>query len=105
MVEGDPPESFPKDANVEFFDDEKKLVLEVFKVLSEYPLVLTFNGDNFDFNYLWHRAQRLGFAREEIPIILGRDSASLRYGVHIDLYRFFHNRSIQIYAFSRKYQD
>ena len=29
----------------------------------------------------------------------------MRYGVHIDLYRFFHNRSIQIYAFSRKYLD
>ncbi|MFX1485806.1 MAG: DNA-directed DNA polymerase I [Promethearchaeota archaeon] len=105
MEKGDPPEDLPKDVTVEFFDDERKLISEVFRVLGEYPLVLTFNGDNFDFNYLWHRAHRLGFSREDIPIILGRDSASLRYGVHVDLYRFFHNRSIQIYAFSRRYQD
>ena len=29
----------------------------------------------------------------------------LKYGIHIDLYKFFFNRSIQIYAFSNKYRD
>jgi len=47
----------------------------------------------------------LGFRNEEIPIELGRDVAFLKYGVHLDLYKFFFNRSIQIYAFGNKYRD
>jgi DNA polymerase I len=90
---------------LEYYESEKELINEVFKVLSEYPVVLTFNGDDFDLRYLWHRALKLGFTREEIPIELGRDSASLKYGIHIDLYKFFFNKSIQVYAFGQKYRE
>ena len=34
-----------------------------------------------------------------------RDSATLKHGVHLDLYRTLSNRSFQIYAFSHKYTD
>ena len=34
-----------------------------------------------------------------------RDSATLKKGVHLDLYRTLSNRSFQIYAFSHKYTD
>ncbi len=34
-----------------------------------------------------------------------RDSATLKHGVHLDLYRTLSNRSFQIYAFSQKYTD
>ena len=34
-----------------------------------------------------------------------RDSATLKHGVHIDLYRTLSNRSFQIYAFSQSYTD
>jgi DNA polymerase I len=33
------------------------------------------------------------------------EPVSIRHGIHIDLYRTFDNRSIQIYAFSRAYTD
>jgi len=98
-------EQVPSDVKVEFYDDEEKLLVEVFKVFLDYPVVLTFNGDDFDLRYLWHRAQRLGFPRDQIPIEIGRDSAQLKYGVHIDLYKFFFNRSIQVYAFGQKYRE
>jgi len=94
-----------KDVEIVFFDDERELLRETFEVLNEYPVVLTFNGDNFDFRYLWYRALKLGFKRDEIPIVLGQDSALLRKGIHIDLYRFFSNRSIQVYAFGGKYRE
>ncbi len=95
----------PPDVRVEFYNDELGLICELFRVLLDYPVVLTFNGDDFDMRYLWNRAQKLGLTREEIPIEMGRDSAFLRYGVHVDLYRFFFNRSIQIYAFGQKYRE
>jgi len=98
-------EKLPADVNVETFDTEEKLIRAVFDVLWTYPFVITFNGDDFDFRYLAHRALNFGFRKSEIPIEVGHRICSLRYGVHIDLYKFFYNRSIQIYAFSNRYRD
>jgi len=97
--------TLPEDTKIEYYDREDDLLAEVFRALLTYPIVLTFNGDSFDLRYLFHRAENLGFPRESIPIILERVFALLKYGVHIDLYRFFLNRSIQVYAFSQKYKD
>jgi DNA polymerase I len=97
--------SLPPAVKLEFFETEEELLVALFQAFLDYPIVVTFNGDDFDLKYLYHRAQRLGFRNEEIPIELGRDVAFLRYGVHIDLYKFFFNRSIQIYAFSQKYRE
>jgi DNA polymerase, archaea type len=90
---------------LEFFDTEEGLLSAIFRILDDYPMILTFNGDDFDLRYLSHRAERLGFTRDRIPIELGRESAGVRYGIHFDLYKFFFNRSIQIYAFSGKYRE
>ncbi|MCD6089022.1 DNA-directed DNA polymerase I [Candidatus Bathyarchaeota archaeon] len=95
----------PPNVDVVFFNDEKALVSEIFKALDEYPFVITFNGDDFDLRYLYHRAQKIGFRREEIPIDPGRRVYLLRNGIHIDLYKFFYNRSIQVYAFAQKYRN
>jgi DNA polymerase I len=93
------------DVELETFDSEDKLIRSVLDVLREYPFVLTFNGDDFDLQYLFHRALNLGIRRDEIPIEVGKRSCLLNYGVHLDLYKFFFNRSIQIYAFNNRYRD
>jgi DNA polymerase I len=92
-------------ADVEYFSSEANLIQAVFDYLWDYPFVLTFNGDDFDLQYLTHRALNLGIRRGEIPIEVGKRSCLLSYGVHLDLYKFFFNRSIQIYAFSNRYKD
>ncbi len=98
-------EHIPADVSMEYFEKEENLLRAVFEVLWEYPFILTFNGDDFDLRYLSHRALNLGIRKSEIPIDVGKRVCLLRYGVHIDLYRFFFNRSIQIYAFSNRYRD
>ena len=98
-------EKLPPDTKVEFFEREEDLLQTIFKVLSDYPFVITFNGDDFDLRYLTHRAEKLGISRNEIPIEVRRRVCLLKSGVHIDLYKFFYNRSIQIYAFNNKYRD
>ena len=97
----------PPDAVITYFDadKEKELLLKLFGALCEYPFVLTFNGDDFDLPYLYNRAKNLGIDRRQIPIDAGRRVFHVRHGVHIDLYKFFFNRSIQIYAFGNKYRD
>ncbi len=105
MEEGELETALPKHVRVEFYDDERELLLAVFSALVDYPVVVTFNGDDFDLRYLLHRAERLGFTRKEIPIEPGRDKYSLRYGIHIDLYKLFSIAALQTYAFGRKYES
>ena len=95
------------DIKISFYEEmkEKEMIQDAFKILTDYPFVVTYNGDEFDMPYIYNRAERLGIASKEIPLIMMRDSATLRHGVHIDLYRTFSNRSFQIYAFSHKYND
>ncbi|MCP8319200.1 MAG: DNA-directed DNA polymerase I [Candidatus Methylarchaceae archaeon HK01B] len=88
---------------VYFFEDEKELISSVFKRILDYPFLITFNGDDFDLNYLYHRAIKFVFPKEQIPILLGRDVAYVEHGVHIDLYKIFRNKSLQIYAFGNRY--
>ena len=98
-------EHLSMDVRFESFDSEEKLLRSVLDAVWDYPFVLTFNGDDFDLPYLFHRALNLGIRRNEIPIDVGKRSCSLSYGVHVDLYKFFFNRSIQIYAFNNRYRD
>jgi DNA polymerase I len=98
-------ERLPAEVALEYFDSEEKLIRAIFDALWNYPFVITFNGDDFDLRYLTHRAQNLGIRRDEIPIEVGKRVCLLKYGVHIDLYKFFFNRSIQIYAFNNRYRD
>ncbi|GKS67793.1 DNA polymerase I [Nitrosarchaeum sp.] len=84
---------------------EKEMILDAFKIMEGFPFVLTYNGDDFDLPYLFNRAERLGIKKEDNPLYMMKDSATLKHGVHLDLYRTLSNRSFQIYAFSQKYTD
>lgn len=96
-----------KDAEITFFEDEKELLKKTFELIREYPLVITFNGDHFDMPYLYNRALKLGFREEEIPIEWSprMEEARVIPGIHLDLYKFFTNRSMRVYAFSNKYRE
>src|SRR5713101_7869712 len=97
-------ETTEKGVQIEFCDTEEILIAKVFEYLWDYPFVLTFNGDEFDFRYLYNRAMRLGFTRSQIPIQYHQSWMGLKYGIHIDLMRFFANMSLQVYAFDAKYK-
>ena len=86
-------------------DQEKEMILDGFKTMMEFPFILTYNGDDFDLPYLYNRAERLGIKKSDNPLYMMRDSATLKHGVHLDLYRTLSNRSFQIYAFSQSYTD
>ncbi len=81
------------------------MIFDAFKIMDEFPFVLTYNGDDFDLPFLYNRAERLGIKKVDNPLYMMRDSATLKRGVHLDLYRTLSNRSFQIYAFSQSYTD
>ena len=104
--QGDPNQAgSPKD--VIFYDDDKEadMIRDAFAIMESYPFIMTYNGDEFDLPYLYNRANNLNILRSENPLHMMKDSATLKKGVHIDLYRTLSNRSFQIYAFSQKYTD
>ena len=104
--EGAPRDDFPKQLRLIYYDDERQMLLDAFKKIEEYPIVLTFVGDAFDLNYLYHRALKLGIdVKRQCPIYLGRDIALLQTGVHVDLYKFLKNASIRLYALSGAYEQ
>lgn len=107
-----PHKEFPVDARIAYFKDEKELIKETFRILWKYPIIITFNGDNFDLNYMFHRANKLKIKRSINPIhvkrgfgLLSQSDCDLRKGIHIDLFNFFFNRSISGYAFGGAYQS
>jgi len=107
----------------EIYYTEKDLLEEAFKIIASYPIVITYNGDDFDLPYLYARSQdpRIDpdrsqiIPKDKVPIIIKRETfikrgiqaepVQLKYGIHIDLFRTFQNRSVQIYAFSNKYSE
>jgi DNA polymerase I len=93
------------DVKLDYCETEEELLRKTFEVLWDYPFILTFNGDDFDLRYLSHRAMNLGLSKNENPIEIGKRVCLLRNSVHIDLYKFFFNRSVQIYAFNNRYRD
>ncbi len=109
--DGKKSKDFPSKLEIVFFDDEAEMLVEAFKIIDQYPLVLTFVGDSFDLKYLHNRAKRLRIDMAKYcPISLRgnqdprRERALLTRGVHVDLYKFFANPSIKIYALSGAYQ-
>jgi DNA polymerase, archaea type len=101
---------------------EKELLEKAFGIINEYPIIITFNGDDFDLPYLYARSHDsridpngAAIPKDKVPILVKKESfikrgmqaepVGIRHGIHIDLYRTFDNRSIQIYAFSRAYTD
>jgi len=89
---------------VKEFDDEKELLLAVFDEMSKYPIVITFNGDGFDFLYLDNRAKKLEIDEEMNPFVRTRSQdVFLSHSIHLDLYRFFRQPAIRIYAFGGVY--
>ncbi len=105
---GKKKKDFPKELEIVTFDDEREMLIEAFKILDQYPIVLTFVGDAFDLQYLYNRADKLNIDKSKYcPIRLSqnRETAFMKRGVHIDLYRFLKNPSIRIYALSAAYDQ
>ena len=90
--------------DIRAYATEKEMISAALKTIQSYPIVLTYNGDAFDLPYLYNRARNLGLNADAALRPFG-DSTALKIGIHVDLYRVFSNRSLQIYAFGNRYDS
>ncbi len=93
------------DYEVELFDSEAALILEALRIMSKYPVIITFNGDNFDIPYLYNRLIVLGYEPERLPFEFRQDHVSFRNNLHVDLFKVFDTRALQVYAFGNAYRE
>ncbi len=97
--------SIPDDVEVEIFDSERAMLLELLRRLQGYVVVVTFNGDNFDVPYLYNRLVALGVDPDQIPIEVHQSHVSFTFALHVDLYKLFDIKALQTYAFGNKYRE
>jgi DNA polymerase I len=95
----------PDGVEVEIFDDEISLLLELFRELESYPVVITFNGDSFDLLYIYNRLLNLGVDPNLIPIEIHEDKVTFKHMLHVDLYKLFSIKALQAYAFGGRYRE
>jgi len=95
-----------EDVEIRRFDREADMLLNFFEVVDEIPIIFTYNGDNFDCPYLINRAKKLQIDADYIPFISkrSRNDVAMKSAIHIDLYLFFRQASIRLYAFGGKYE-
>ena len=91
--------------DIVFYDRERDMIRDALRTMETFPFIITYNGDDFDLPFLYNRAKRLGIKDSENPLRMSRNSAILKKGIHLDLYRIMSNRSFQVYAFSQAYSD
>jgi len=104
------PKDISPNLQIERFEAEEDLLKRSFEILQQYTIITTFNGDNFDFPYLHERAKKLAKDRKigiYSPVKWNRrdKSCDFKFGLHLDLYRFYHNVAIRTYAFGNRYQE
>ncbi len=69
--------------NVIVLKNEKEMLRKFFELIDEYDAVVSYNGDNFDMEYLKTRSEELGL---EHPILKSRRGANFKNCIHIDLF-------------------
>ena len=62
---------------------EKEMIKKFFELIEEYDAVVSYNGDNFDMEYLKIRSEELGLKH---PIVKSRRGANFKNCIHIDLF-------------------
>ncbi len=106
---GEKSANYPKElGDPIFYHDEKEMIIQAFRMIDKYPIVLTFVGDTFDLKYLYNRAKRLGVDMDKdcpIRMSYNQDTALMLGGIHVDLFRFLKNPSIRLYALSGAYEQ
>lgn len=96
-----------KNITVRVYQQESQLILDTFLQIAEAPILLTFNGDEYDLHYLYKRAKKFNIKKKYIPFTVtasGRlREAQMKVGIHLDLYKLFRNAAIKTYVFKGKY--
>lgn len=95
----------PPEVVVRSYTDEKSLLLGLYEMIATLPVVVTFNGNAFDIPYLVNRNRKLRVTTSAVRYNGRTKMGSFGGAIHIDLYNWFSNPAIRLYAYSGVYKD
>ena len=80
---------------IEFVNSQKEMLEKIIKILSDYDLIFSYNGDNFDFYFLKEKGKNLKINEELLKKIeikgTKEKKATIKGKCHIDLFVFIKN--------------
>lgn len=85
------------------YPSEERMLRAALETMREYPVLVTWYGDGFDLPYIYNRCRRLGIHADALE--RRGEMTTKSDSIHLDLYQFFSNKSIQNYAFSGRYSS
>ncbi len=98
-------DDLPSSVIIKDFQSEYELVKEFFTLLQNVSILVTYNGNQFDLPYLINRAKTLGIKTNILSYDYKMNVARFETGLHLDLYDWFSNPAIRLYAYSGSYKD
>ena len=98
-------QDLPETVEIKSFDSESDLIQEFFHLIEKIPVLVTYNGNQFDIPYLINRANLLHIKTTLLSYDFKMKAARFETGLHLDLYDWFSNPAIRLYAYSGAYKD
>jgi len=108
----EPDEWHPDDENwkIEYFENERELLKRTIQLIRKAPpIILTYNGDNFDISYLDSRCKWFGIPTPFLcrPDYIKKDDiaeARIQGKIHVDLYKWFSMKAVKNYIYKGHYE-
>jgi DNA polymerase I len=98
-------ENLPENIEVRIFESEFELLTEFFNILENISILISYNGNEFDIPYLINRSKTLKVKNKLLTYDGRLNVGRFDTGLHIDLYNWFSNPAIRLYAYSGVYKD
>lgn len=95
----------PENTNVYIFNTEKELLFAFNDLIRTKPIIITYNGNEFDIPYIINRCKKLKVKNSPFEYDRRFKVGKFKFGIHIDLYSWFSNPAIRLYAYSGEYKD
>ena len=98
-------ESLGQNVIIHSFGTEQELLVKLFQLLENIPILITYNGNQFDLPYILNRAKKFDLKSDCLSYDFKLNVARFETGLHIDLFDWFSNPAIKLYAYSGVYKD
>ena len=83
--------------------EEKEAICQLWDVISDYDILVTYAGNNYDLRVLKRRMSALGIRDPPQRIKTVRGRLTFTRTMHFDMFGWFNNSSVKNYAFGGKY--
>ena len=94
----------PREVIIKTFPSETALLRELNKDIEKFSIVFTYNGDEFDIQYLMRRMKLKKISDSKFTFNARSKISYIASSIHVDLYKWYSNPAIKSYAYCGVYK-